>query len=526
MQRVRQLGGFPSCDMVSQMYKKFGAALSASDIDGVIVQSLSQKLGDGAVLSAEEVLEAAQGLPGRPRRKAPTDSVNEPYQAFKHIKAHDGARDFAQQNRDVVAQMSQQATIKGLRKHRTPADWVKGETYMYGCQTLNFADLHKSVVRERLKRNYGKFHYTYSMDFLSGAFVLREPEDAKREETAANKAKWLTQKGFRTIQPTAPSEFRTHASEWGEHRRGGAQLMHDMDVDNLSIEWYDPGLKMTKVDLHDVDMREAGRGCQRNGERPLAQTLHAGKPFNRYHAQPAPQQYHHQGGVFGHTNEGYMDSVHTLRGGGEIERLTRIAKEEAAFQDNLKGDRKYMMALLKQPAKLSQIDRYGMTSLKDAPRTHYGKTFKGPEGINTPFPISMLSIQEKWSDPADTASLAKYGVSLRYHSDVDTGGAKTCSFRHAKAVGVKVNEERPTVHSTKFDVRKVPPTDACDAASTRIRFPPLVNGTSAGKQPWAPRTPVINAPGVQRAGLWSAATVAPKVVPSVTPRRPTHDLGL
>ena len=25
-----------------------------------------------------------------------------------------------------------------------------------------------------------------------------------------------------------------------------------------------------------------------------------------------------QGGVFGHTNEGYMDSVHTLRGGGEV----------------------------------------------------------------------------------------------------------------------------------------------------------------------------------------------------------------
>ena len=30
-----------------------------------------------------------------------------------------------------------------------------------------------------------------------------------------------------------------------------------------------------------------------------------------------------------------------------------------------------------------------MTSLKDAPRTHYGKTLKGPEGINTPFPVSL-----------------------------------------------------------------------------------------------------------------------------------------
>ena len=67
---------------------------------------------------------------------------------------------------------------------------------------------------------------------------------------------------------------------------------------------------------------------------------------------------------------------------------------------------------------------------------------------------------------------------------IDTGGAKTCSFRHAKAVGVKVYEERPTVHSTKFDVRKVPPTDACDAASTRSPHPP----------PCPPQPPLLSPP--------------------------------
>ena len=37
MRQVRELGGFPVPDMIVQMYKKFGAALTASNIDGVNV---------------------------------------------------------------------------------------------------------------------------------------------------------------------------------------------------------------------------------------------------------------------------------------------------------------------------------------------------------------------------------------------------------------------------------------------------------------------------------------------------------
>ena len=466
LQQVREIGGFPVQDMIVQMYKKFGAALTVSDIEGLVKLSLSEKLGADAELSAEEVLQAAQGLPGRPRRKAPTDSKNEPYQEFMHIRAEAGATDFVHANKETVAKMSEQAGLKGLRKFRAPADWVSGDLFQYGCQSLNFTDLHKAVVRERLKLDYGKVHYTYSKDFLSGAFVLQEPEDAKREEAAANKAKWLTQDGFRTIKASRPEEFRTHASEWGEWRRGGAQLMHDMDVDNLADEYEDPGLKLVKVDIHDLDMREAGLGSQRNPQRPLAQTVHAGVPFRRYFSQAAPQQLHLQGGVFGHTNPGFMDSVHTLRGGGEAERLTRIGVEEDTFNQKVKGDRKYMMALLKQPAKLSQIDRFNYPANRDVPSTHYGKTLKGPDGITKPFPVSMLSLQEKWCDPAETSTVAKYGVSLRYKADID-GSNKTCEWKAAKAVGVKVDQRQRTLHATKFDVRKVPPRDVSDAACNR-----------------------------------------------------------
>ena len=35
----------------------------------------------------------------------------------------------------------------------------------------------------------------------------------------------------------------------------------------------------------------AGLGSQKNPRRPVAETVHNGVPFRRYHAQAAPQQY-------------------------------------------------------------------------------------------------------------------------------------------------------------------------------------------------------------------------------------------
>ena len=81
----------------------------------------------------------------------------------------------------------------------------------------------------------------------------------------------------------------------------------------------------------------------------------------------------------------------------------------------------------------------------------------------------MLSLQEKWRDPAETSTVAKYGESLRYHSDID-GSDKTCTWKAAKAVGVKVDQTRPTLHSHKFDTRKVPPRDGFDSACNRCAF--------------------------------------------------------
>ena len=49
------------------------------------------------------------GLPGRPRRKPPTDSHNTPYVEYLNTKHMAGPADFLEANKDTVAKMSEQS---------------------------------------------------------------------------------------------------------------------------------------------------------------------------------------------------------------------------------------------------------------------------------------------------------------------------------------------------------------------------------------------------------------------------------
>ena len=206
--------GFPPPATIRQLHKKFGTALSVTDIEGVpqrSVSSLMTKAGGQEQLSVEEVMQASKDLPGRPRRAPPTDATNWPYQQFKTLKAkvrcvclhlamfpartvaavgmhamrHNsrtrvgkaGPADYIEENKEWVAKLSEQSAMRaGLKQPRPSADWVDGDgsdIYVYGSQYLSFTDMHRKVVQARLQRDEGKVHYTYSKDFLSGAFVMQ-----------------------------------------------------------------------------------------------------------------------------------------------------------------------------------------------------------------------------------------------------------------------------------------------------------------------------------------------------------------
>jgi hypothetical protein len=167
-----------------------------------------------------------------------------------------------------------------------------------------------------------------------------------------------------------------------------------------------------------------------------------------------------------------MDSVHASQGGAELDRIQRITKELDTWRSKIKGEQSSMLSLLKQPAKLSQIDRYGMTMLRDTPRSHHGKTLaKAPEGILDPFPVSIFA-RESYRNPAYTATLATYGPRLQFSGGVD-GSERTCCITSLKAVGVTEKKRHPTMHEKNFLIPKAPPKDCTDSVCHRIRFPKI-----------------------------------------------------
>ena len=55
--------------------------------------------------------------------------------------------------------------------------------------------------------DYGKVHYTYSKDLLSGAFVLVDPAKQAKKEKQESKARWLTKEGFQWPKARTPKEL-------------------------------------------------------------------------------------------------------------------------------------------------------------------------------------------------------------------------------------------------------------------------------------------------------------------------------
>ena len=58
-------------------------------------------------------------------------------------------------------------------------------------------------------QDYGKVHYTYSKDYLSGAFILVDPVKQAKKEKKESAAKWLTKEGFQWPKARTPKEINS-----------------------------------------------------------------------------------------------------------------------------------------------------------------------------------------------------------------------------------------------------------------------------------------------------------------------------
>lgn len=110
--------------------------------------------------------------------------------------------------------------------------------------SLQYGSLQAEFQRKRYADDYGKIHWTYSKDLISGAFVLRDPEQYEREQRKSAKAKFLTKEGFQWPKAKQPIEFQTYQSTLTDFRK--AELRSEW-VEN---EWTGQG-KQPKIVLPD-----------------------------------------------------------------------------------------------------------------------------------------------------------------------------------------------------------------------------------------------------------------------------------
>lgn len=100
--------------------------------------------------------------------------------------------------------------VRGEAREKKPEDLLDfGEVYNYAGQHLQYFDMQMDFAKTRYLADYGKMHYTYSKDLLSGAFVLVDPEKEAKRAKKENKARWLTAEGFQWPKARTPKEINS-----------------------------------------------------------------------------------------------------------------------------------------------------------------------------------------------------------------------------------------------------------------------------------------------------------------------------
>ncbi|CAB1098443.1 unnamed protein product [Ectocarpus sp. CCAP 1310/34] len=206
LREAAEQGLFPEGAQLIQVESKYGESVSVKDITGrnpVKKRRGNPAAGDGPAVdttpTASTNIENAATLPGvaggdgegnlsmgkqaPARRKASTDSTN---LAFEEWLRGRRSRDFlAEQvirlvtgNWSVGRAYGQGGVTKGLsdtRGETVPTEWC------YGPQKLNYVELKKAEMRERLAKEKGAT-FTYSMDYVSQTVSLVDEFRVKEDE--------------------------------------------------------------------------------------------------------------------------------------------------------------------------------------------------------------------------------------------------------------------------------------------------------------------------------------------------------
>ena len=365
MKKLRDLLLFPTVPQLEHMYKKLGDALSIEDLTGK--KPVDKRVKKAAnedempALTTEE-LAAATAMP-RPKHKAPTDHTNPVYLQFLATKPP--PNDFQATNIQAVASL--------VPKEKDPTlDLDFGEVYNYSGQFLQYGGIQAEFQRKRYDQDYGKIHWTYSKDLISGAFVLRDPELVAKEEKKASKARWLTKEGFQWPKAKQPIEFQTYEQGLSDYRK--SELRNEF-VEN---EW--------------------------NGTKEKKIVLPEGQPDFKTKYATQPQLFE--------KDPDALKSVFAAESGAALEAQERKSKTYNTWKEKMVVDNKTFHVLWTGGSGLKAKQ---MPLLKDKPQKRILKTMPHKGGLQPdhPYPGSMYT-KDSYVDPLETYIVDTYGTFLRF----------------------------------------------------------------------------------------------------------------
>lgn len=163
------------------------------------------------------------------KRKADTDCKNADFEMHLKERAGRSPTNFQAVNRERVNSMN---TGRPLKERIDVPDGF--EIYQYGNQKLNIWEFQKEQLRKHIAEDPSNF-YTYSKDYLAGAFPLVNEAEIEMRAKLENESKWKTKKGFDYIMKN---------ENWNEHPKKPAQST----IDDLKIP-YVVAMEDTKAKL-------------------------------------------------------------------------------------------------------------------------------------------------------------------------------------------------------------------------------------------------------------------------------------
>ncbi|GBG33731.1 Hypothetical Protein FCC1311_099542 [Hondaea fermentalgiana] len=314
---------FPTPAMLTKLESKYGESVSVEDMDGVPrlprrgsrrgqnqledQQKQVDAEGQFAIQNGEEAASDNEPLrahsAGALRRKAATDSRNDAYLASiaarvekDHLAVHRKTRQRIK--RSTKARMAARAEKDRALLQALGQD--DKQIFMYSGQKLNFVEMQQDRLRQRLA-THANVTYTYSKDFQSLAFPLVNEERVAKNEAEAQRAKFITKRGFVYPAPRESSEARKGKREISEAR-----------AEELKEPWEDPALmhRPARSD-HELDF-----DCIPTNDNTV---------FGGYHKD-------------GSRNPEFFRSVHLSGDGVEAEAQARKAQEHQEWLDRVVVD--------------------------------------------------------------------------------------------------------------------------------------------------------------------------------------------